>query len=89
VRRLEHRLEYDPAIRWAESPPRIVICIGTREDRVHPILRLPWLVETDPEKADFIVATQRSRCAENKPVVLIDEVKRFNRTFAWTYSRKE
>jgi hypothetical protein len=89
VRRLEHRLAYDPAIRWAESPPRILICIGTREDRVHPILRRPWLVETDPDKADFIIATQRSRCAENKPVFLIDEVKRFDRTFAWTYSRKE
>jgi hypothetical protein len=86
VRRLEHRLEYDPAIRWAESPPRILICIGTREERVHPILRRPWLAETDPEK---VIATQRSRCAENKPVVLIDEVKRVDRTFAWTYSRKK
>jgi hypothetical protein len=36
---------------------------------------------------DFIIATQRSRCAEDKPVVLIDEVKRFDRTFAWVYAR--
>jgi hypothetical protein len=38
-------------------------------------------------KANFIIATQRSRCAEDKPVVLIDEVKRFDRTFAWVYAR--
>ena len=56
---------------------------------VLPLLKRPWIVETDPDKADFIIATQRSRCAENKPVVLIDEVKRFDRTFAWIYARKE
>ena len=55
---------------------------------VHPILRRPWIIETDPDKADFIIATQRSCCAENKPVVLIDEVKRFDRTFAWVYARR-
>jgi replication-associated recombination protein RarA len=38
-------------------------------------------------QANFIIATQRSRCAEDKPVVLIDEVKRFDRTFAWVYAR--
>jgi hypothetical protein len=37
-------------------------------------------------QAHFIIATQRSRCAD-KPVVLIDEVKRFDRTFAWVYAR--
>jgi hypothetical protein len=89
LRRLERRLDHDPSIRSAESPPRILICIGAREERVHPLLKRPWIVETDPDQADFIIATQRSRCAENKPVVLIDEVKRFDRTFAWTYARKE
>jgi hypothetical protein len=89
LRRLEQRLDHDPSIRSAESPPRILICIGAREDRVLPLLKRPWIVETDPDKADFIIATQRSQCAENKPVVLIDEVKRFDRTFAWIYARKE
>jgi hypothetical protein len=46
-------------------------------------------VETDPDKADFIIATQRSRCADDKPVVLIDEVKRFDRTFTWVYARRQ
>jgi hypothetical protein len=89
LRRLERRLDYDPSIRLADTPPSILVCIGAREERVHPLLRRPWVVETDPDKADFIIATQRSRCAENKPVVLIDEVKRFDRTFAWVYARKE
>jgi hypothetical protein len=89
LRRLERRLDHDPSIWSAESPPRILICIGAREERVHPLLKRPWIVETDPDQADFIIATQRSRCAENKPVVLIDEVTRFDRTFAWIYARKK
>jgi len=39
-------------------------------------------------RADFIIATELSRCADNKPVELIDEVKRFDRSFAWTYARR-
>jgi hypothetical protein len=88
LRRLEQRFDYDPSIRTAENPPRILICIGTREERAHILMRRPWIVETDPDKADFIIATQRWRCEGNKPVVLIDEVRRFDRTFAWTYARR-
>jgi hypothetical protein len=88
LRRLEHRLDYDPSLRPAEAPPRILICIGSRAERVHPMLKRPWIVETDPDKADFIITMQRWRCAEDKPVVLIDEVKRFDRTFAWVYARR-
>src|SRR5262245_27951326 len=87
LRRLEHRLDYDPAVRMADSPPSILICIPWREQFVDPMLRRPWIVETDPEHADFIIATERSRCADNQRVVLIDEVKRFDRTFAWVYAR--
>jgi hypothetical protein len=46
------------------------------------------MVETDPDKADFIIATELSRCVENKGLELIDEVKRFDRTFAWVYARR-
>jgi hypothetical protein len=88
LRRLEHRLDYDSSIQPVETPPSILICIGWREGSVHPILKRPWIVETDPDKADFIIATERSRCVENAPVVLIDEVKRFDRTFAWVYARR-
>jgi hypothetical protein len=89
LRRLERRLDYDASLWPGETVPRILVCIGMREERIQPLLRRPWIVEIDPDQADFIIATQRSRCAENKSVVLIDEVKRFDRTFAWIYARKE
>ena len=88
LRTLEARLDYEASTGAAEAPPRIVICIPWRESIVAPILRRPWIVETDPNKADFIIETQRSRCAANQPIVLIDEVKRFDRTFAWVYARQ-
>jgi len=88
LRRLEQRLDYASSLRSVETPPSILICIPWREGMVDPILKRPWVVETDPDKADFIIATERSRCADNKPVDLIDEVKRFDRTFAWTYARR-
>jgi hypothetical protein len=88
LRRLERRLDYDSAVRAADSPPSILICIPWREHLVNPMLKRPWIVETDPEQADFIIATERSHCADNKRVVLIDEVKRFDRTFAWVYARR-
>ena len=88
LRRLEHRIDYDTSIRLAETPPSVLICIPWREERVDPMLKRPWMVETDPDKADFIIATELSRCAENKGLELIDEVKRFDRTFAWVYARR-
>ena len=88
LRRLEQRFDYDASIRTAETPPRILVCIGTREERADILLRRPWIVETDPDKADFIIATQRWRYAGHKPVSLIDVVRRFDRTFAWTYARR-
>jgi hypothetical protein len=88
LRRLEHRLDYDISLRFAESPPSILICIPWREEKVDPILKRPWTIETDPDKAPFIIATERWRCADDPPVDLIDEVKRFDRTFAWVYARR-
>jgi hypothetical protein len=88
LRRLERRLDYDLPSQSAGGPPSILICIPWREWMVGPILRRPWIIETDPDKADFIIESQRSRCAEGKAVVLIDEVKRFDRTFAWVYARR-
>jgi hypothetical protein len=88
LRRLERRLDYESFSGVAESPPSIMICIPWRELSVRPMLQRPWVVETDPEKADFIIETQRWRCAQNRPIILIDEVKRLDRTFAWVYSRR-
>ena len=51
--------------------------------------RRPWRLETDASKAHYLIATERMNCAENQPVVLIDEVKRFDRPFAWgTFARR-
>jgi hypothetical protein len=90
LRRLEQRIDYDFPGRFAETPPSITICIGYRESMVAPMFRRPWRIEVDPKKANFIIATERWRCADDIPsAVLIDEVKRFDRAFAWTYVRRE
>jgi hypothetical protein len=88
LRDLERRLDYELATKVTEAPPRIVICIPWREWMVAPMLRRPWVIETDPDKADFIIETSRSRCAAGRPFVLIAEVKRFDRAFAWIYARR-
>jgi hypothetical protein len=88
LRNLESRLDYELAGKAAEAPPSIVICIPYREGMVGPMLKRPWVIETDPDKADFIIETPWSRCAAGKPVVLIAEVKRFGRAFAWVYARR-
>jgi hypothetical protein len=84
LRRLERRLDHEKA--FTETPPSITICIPWREWMVGPMLHKPWKIETDPEQADFIIETERSRCAAKLPTTMIDEVKRFDRTFAWIYA---
>ena len=88
LRRLETRLEYISVS--PSTVPRILICIPWREWAVGPMLSRPWVVETDPDKADFLIETERWRCATDRErdFHLIDEVKRFGRPFAWTYSRR-
>ena len=90
LRRLEHRLDYDPPERFVENPPSIMICIPWRKDRVAPMFRRPWRLETASGKADFLITTERrlDDCAKDAPAVLIDEIKRFGRTFAWVYARR-
>jgi hypothetical protein len=88
LRRLEKRLDADGDGRFAASPPSLMICIRHREGMVAPMFRLPWRLEVDAASADFVIETQRSRCAQGLPVRLIDEVKRFGRTFAWVYARR-
>ena len=90
LRRLEERLDYDRSIAWNEAPPSLVICIPWREWGVGPMLRRPWKLETDPYKGDYVIVTERARahCASGTGLDLIDEVKRFGRTFAWTYRRR-
>ena len=88
LRRLETRLEYMSASNSAV--PSILICIPWREWAVGPMLSRPWVVETDPDKADFVIESERWRCATDRDrgLHLIDEVTRLGRPFAWTYSRR-
>jgi hypothetical protein len=85
LRRLEYRLDLEAPNRFTGNPPSLVICIAWREGMVEPMYRRPWRLETDPDKADYVITTEHMNCAENRQLVLIDEVKRFDRAFAWTY----
>lgn len=89
LRHLESRLEYERLGGSSTAkPPSILICIPWREWAVAPMLTRPWTIETDADKADFLIETERWRCAAGRGLDLIDEVKRYDRPFAWTYSRR-
>jgi hypothetical protein len=86
--RLESRLDYQHPELFSKSPPSITVCMSYREWGVEPLFGRPWRLETDPHKADFIIATERWPCAGGiDDAVLIDEVQRFGRPFAWVYLR--
>ncbi|HEY2227326.1 MAG TPA: hypothetical protein VGI22_06200 [Xanthobacteraceae bacterium] len=88
LRRLESRLDHEQPERFAEEPPSLMVCMSFREAQVAPLFRRPWRLETDPAKADFIIATERWHCADDiGDAALIDEVERFGRPFAWIYTR--
>jgi hypothetical protein len=87
LRRLESRVDLEMPERLQRDPPSLLICIPWRESVVTPMYRRPWRLVTDPSEANYIIATERSKCADGYPVMLIDEVKRFGRSFASTYIR--
>jgi hypothetical protein len=84
LRRLEQRVNLEGR---ADAPP-LLICIPWREWTVAPTYRRPWTLETESTKSEFVIATEpEPDCAKDQPFVLIDEVTRFGRAFAWTYAR--
>jgi hypothetical protein len=84
LRRLESRL--DRADAFKDPMPSIVLCIPYREQMAGIMLDGKWRLETDLDKADFVIETQRYRCAADRPaLLLIDEVSRYERAFAWTF----
>jgi hypothetical protein len=85
VHRLEARLAQNPPARFASRTPRVLVCIGWRQEMVGPMFSQPWSVEIDPAKADFIIETERTRCRPDHQGTVIDEVQRFGRTFAQTF----
>jgi len=88
LRRLEQRVAYDDSERFRSSTPSIHICIPWREQLVAPMFRRAWKLELDPQKADYVIETERSHCAPRFQAVLIDEVRRFDRAFTWTYENR-
>jgi hypothetical protein len=90
LRRLEQRLDAEEPGRFGRSPSSITVCIGYRVAAVAPMFGRPWRLEPDPKRADYLIATERWRCADGiADAVLIDEVTRFGRPFAWTYARTD
>ena len=82
LRRLEARIDREDPGRFASNPPSIKLCTGFHENSVAPMFRRPWQLESDPSKADFIIESQRWRCGQHLPVIVIDEIKRFGLPFA-------
>jgi hypothetical protein len=87
LRRLEHRLDTNETS--APNPPSILICVPFREQMARPMLRRIWQLADDAKQADFVIETDRSRCAkENAELMLIDEVVRDRCPFSWTYVKR-
>ncbi len=81
---MEDRLDRSGALPALQ--PSILVCIPDREHMITLMLGLRWRIELDPEKADFVIESERWPCAKNHPhLILLDEVIRYNRVFAWTY----
>jgi hypothetical protein len=85
LRQLERRLDADTSGRFASEPPRVMVCILHRAAAAGMLFRRPWQLETEPSKADFIIETERWKCARETQATLIDEVTRLDTTFAWIY----
>ena len=84
LRRLEDRIDAEG--RFAGDPPRVLVCLGWREQLAGVMFRRNWIAETDPHKADYLIATERWPCADGTSAVLVDEVTRFGRPFAQIYA---
>jgi hypothetical protein len=84
LRQLENRLDWSGA--FATAQPSILVCIPNREHMIKLMLGSRWLVELDPKKADFVIESERWRCARDHPtLILLDEITRYDQAFAWTY----
>ena len=62
LRRLEYRL--DSAETSTRTPPGILICIPYREQMAGTMRRRDWQLALDAKQADFVIETERSRCAK-------------------------
>jgi hypothetical protein len=87
LRRLERRLDGHETL--VPNPPRILICVPFREQMAGSMLRRNWQLVSDAKEADFVIETERSRCAKgNAELMLIDEIVRDQCPFSWTYVKQ-
>jgi len=87
LRRLEQLVDAEAPGLFKRNPPSLVVCIPFREYLAGLMARRPWKIEDDPARADFVIETERSRCAR-PGYSLIDEVRRADRAFAWTWKSR-
>jgi len=87
LRRLEQSVDAEAPGLFKPNPPSLVVCIPFREYLAGLMARRPWKIEDDPARADFVIETERSRCAR-PGYSLIDEVRRADRAFAWTWKSR-
>jgi hypothetical protein len=87
LRRLRRGVE--SADTSAPTPPSVLICIPFREHMAGPMLPRNWRLALDAKQADFVIETERSRCAKgNAELTLIDEIVRDQCPFSWTYVKR-
>jgi hypothetical protein len=85
LRQLERRLDADTSGRFASQPPRVFVCMVHRAAAAGMLFRRPWQLVVEASKADFIIETERWKCAEGTGATLIDEVRRLDTPLAWIY----
>jgi hypothetical protein len=83
VRQLEARLDLDPSDRYRTRAPHVLVCIPWREDKAARLFRRPWIAETDPQQADFLIEPERGWCGQYSGRV-VDQVERAGHVFART-----
>ena len=86
LRRLEDRIDAEG--RFAGDPPRVLVCLAWREQFAGVLFRRNWIAEIHPDKADYLIATERWPCADGTTAVLVDEVTRFGHPFAQIYANR-
>jgi hypothetical protein len=86
LRRLENRTDAEGRV--AGDPPRVLVCLGWREQLAGVMFRRNWIAETNLHKADYLITTERWPCADGTAAVLVDEVTRFGRPFAQIYASR-
>jgi hypothetical protein len=86
IRVLSHRLRLE-SHSGSNGPVRVMVCIPWREWAVSPLLPAGWVMEIRLESADYVIETERWRCASDGRFRLIEMVTRAGLAFAWIHAK--